>query len=214
MFNDIFTQTNRLRKKTEKRLEEYEKPSLNFFVLITLSAGLASLGLLLNNTAVIIGAMVVAPLVTPIFGFSLAVIIMRYRRMALSLLSISLGTLLAIAMSILIGMIVLFIEGKDVILTNEILDRAKPNLLYFLVALFSGLAGAYAYSKPKVLESVTGIAISVAIVPPLSVVGLGFAMQDWTLMQQSFILYILNLFGICFGSIIMFLFLGFGKIKK
>lgn len=208
----IFTShTERLRRKTEKKLEEYNRPSINFFVLITLAAALASIGLLLDNPAIIIGAMVVAPLVTPVFGFSLSLIILHIKKAGLSLLSILMGTILAIVMSILIGWLALFIEGKSIIINNEILSRAEPSLLYFLVALFSGIAGAYAYAKPKVVEAVTGIAISVAIIPPLSVIGLGIAMQNWPLTQQSFILYLLNLIGICFGSIIMFLILGFGR---
>ncbi len=93
----------------------------------------------------------------------------------------------------------------------EILSRTHSNLLFFLVALFSGMAGSYAYAKPKVLSSITGIAISVALVPPLAVTGLGIATQQLNLSQESFILYLFNLSGICFGSIIMFLILGFGK---
>jgi len=200
----------KLQTQTEARLKEHTSPSLDFFILIGLSSAIVSLGLLLDNTSVIIGGMVVAPLLTPIFGLSLRIILFRPLGMMSSLISIFLGSLCAIVLAMFVGYLVLLIEGKDLLLTSEILYRAAPNLLFFLVAFFSGLAGAYAYVKPEVLSSVTGIAISVALVPPLAVTGLGIAMNELSISTESFILFLLNFVGICLGSIFMFLILGFG----
>lgn len=213
--NILFSHAARLRKKTEKQLEQYNHPSAGFFLLISLAAAIASLGLILNSTAVIIGAMLVAPLVTPIFGFALSLILLKGKEIGKSLLSILLGTLCAVLVSMLIGQIILYIEKDMVEITNEIIIRTQPNILYFLVALFSGIAGAYAYAKPKIIETVTGIAISVAIIPPLCVTGLNITMENWNLSAQSFSLYLINLAGIYTGSIIVFLILGFGSdVKK
>jgi len=208
---NFFSKAARIRHHAEKQLEKHSTANIDFFVLITLAAAIASIGLLLNNVAIIIGAMLVAPLVTPIFGFSLHLLLIKLKGLGRSLLSILAGTLLSIVISTLIGYLVIFIEGKEIIINNSIISQIKPNLLYFLVALFSGMAGAFAYARPNLVSKITGIAISTAIIPPLAVIGLSIATQNWQLTELSSLLYILNLAGICFGSIIMFLILGFGK---
>lgn len=208
---NLFSHKDRIKKHTEKQLEFYSRPSIDFFILIAISASLATLGLALNNSAIIIGAMVVAPLVTPIFGFSLNLILLKPKGISESLFSILTGTIFAIFTATLVGFLILLVEGRGVLSTTEILSRTKPNLLYFIIALLSGLAGAFAYAKPKLSERIVGIAISAAIIPPLGVIGLSLAMQNWIMLYASGFLFLLNLVGICFGSIIMFLILGFGK---
>ena len=210
MFN-FLSHKERIARQAEKQLELYSRPSVDFFVLITISAGLATLGLALNNSAIIIGAMVVAPLVTPIFGFSLYLILLKPKGIIESFFSILAGTILSIILSTIFGFLILLIDGKGILLTSEILIRTKPDLLYFIIALLSGLAGAFAYARPKLSEKIVGIAISAAIIPPLAVMGLSIAIQNWTILTSSSFLFLLNLVGICFGSIIMFLILGFGK---
>jgi len=205
------TQNSRLRRKTERRLETHKSPGVNFYTLIGFASALATLGLLLDNAAVVIGAMLVAPLVTPVFGFSLSLMVLRVRRMFRSLVAIILGTFLAVVVSAIMGFFARVVQPDMVELTGEIVARAEPNLLFFFVALFSGGAGAYAYARPKLHASITGIAISVAIIPPLAVSGLGLALQEWFIFEQSLLLYAFNLVGICFGSIVMFFILGFGK---
>ena len=211
LFNHLTSQTVRLRRRTEARLDEYNKPSQDFFVLISLASSLAVLGLALDNAAIVIGAMVVAPIITPIFGFSLGLIVARAKRVTVSLTTLLLGTLLSIVVTTITGLVVMFVEETGITVTDEILARAEPDLLFFLVAFVSGLIGAYAYARHDVAERIAGIAISVAVIPPLAVVGIGIALQDWTLATQSLWLYAFNLLGICFGSILMFVFLGFGK---
>jgi uncharacterized hydrophobic protein (TIGR00271 family) len=207
----FISQAARLRKKTEFQLEKHTPPSGSFFLLTAIAAAIATLGLLLDNTAIIIGAMVVAPLVTPVFGFSLYLLAIQLRRAVISFALVLIGTVIGIAVAAVIGFIIIFIEGDVFSLTNEIIARAQPNLLFFLVALFSGMAGAYAYGRPSISASVTGIAISVAIIPPLAVSGIGIAAEKWDLATQSLLLYFLNLTGIIFGSLIVFIILGFGK---
>ena len=206
----FFSSTDRVRRKAETKLNEYNKPSLNFFVLISLSSAIATLGMALNNTSVIIGAMIVAPLITPVFAFSLGLILFQGKNVLHSLLSILFGTLSGIIVASLIAFLIIFING-DFVITAEILGRTEPDVLYFLVAILSGVAGAFAYGRPKLQESITGIAISVAIIPPLAVTGIGIALQNFHLLQTSFMLYVFNLCGISFGSIVTFVALGFGK---
>lgn len=201
----------RARKATEKRLETVTVRKGDFYFLIAISSAMAVLGLVLDNVTIVIGAMVVAPLITPLFAFSLSLLVLHVRRLAKSFFAIVIGTLVAMFVSFFVTYLIILIDGKDIALTAEILSRAEPNLLYFFVALFAGMAGAFGYARPKIVESVIGIAIAAAIIPPVVVSGLGLAVGDFFLAKQSFLLYLFNIIGICFGSIIMFLSIGFGK---
>lgn len=165
----------------------------------------------MDNTAVIIGAMVVAPLVTPLFTFSLSLLIVETRGLIRAVRSISLGTILAIIVAGCIGYIVSIVSDGGIFLTEEILGRSKPDILYFIVALISGLVGSFAYARPKIMEFVIGVAIAATIIPPIAVAGIALSIGNIFLFQQSFLLYIFNVAGICFGSVLMFIFLGFGK---
>lgn len=207
----IFHRVSRIRRQTEKRLEEYTGTHANFFIFITLAAAIATIGLILDNTSIVIGAMVVAPLVTPVFGFSLSLIILRVKDTLTSLLMLLAGSALAITIATLLTHFIIFIDGNNISLTSEIIARTDANLLYLLVACFSGIAGAYAYVKPEILASIAGIAISVAVIPPLAVAGIGIGLGEWSLVASSLLLYIINLAGISFGSIITFLSFGFGS---
>lgn len=198
----------RIRKQTEARLDQYSQPSTSFFLLIALSAAIAALGLIMNNASIVIGAMVVAPLITPLFGFSLSVLVLKGKRMLRALGMLISGTLLALLVAMLVSLLALWVEGS-ITLTPEIIGRTKPDLFFFLVAFFSGIAGAYAYAKPDISASLAGIAISVAVIPPLAVSGIGIVLQQWSLAQASFLLYGFNMVGICLGALFLFLCLGF-----
>jgi len=208
---NIFSSAARIRSKAQKHLKQYNRPTIEFFVLTALASSIISIGLILNNAPIIIGGMVVAPLISPFFGFSLNIILLRLKGIFLTLLSILSGGLLAILTSALTGHLIIITNNKEFITTVEIIARTEPNILYFVVAILSGIVGTYAYVKPTLSEKIVGIAISASIIPPLSVIGLGLSKFDWTLITKSSILFLLNFLGICLGSIIMFLILGFGK---
>ncbi|PIZ96202.1 MAG: TIGR00341 family protein [Candidatus Magasanikbacteria bacterium CG_4_10_14_0_2_um_filter_33_14] len=213
MFN-FFSSAERLRNKTFNHLEKYSRPTLDFFLLTAVSSAIISIGLILDNASVIIGGMVVAPLITPIFGFSLYLIVFNIKGLFRTLWSIFLGMLLAIATAFIIGHFTSIVYNDTFTTTYEIISRTKPDLLYFLVALLSGMVGSYAYARQNLSEKIVGIAISAAIVPPLSVVGLSLAQTNTTFTISSLTLFLINLAGICLGSILMFIFLGFGKEKE
>lgn len=211
MFNFLQSNTLKLRRATEKQLEHYAKPSIHFFVMMLLSSSMATIGLILDSASIVIGAMMIAPLITPLFGLALSTLLLRSKTMLRSIIAILLGTFIGGTTAIAVSLLATVIEPGSLVVTNEIIVRTTPNVLYLLVAIVSGLAGAYAYGRPELSERVIGIAIAVALIPPLAVSGIGVALQDWLIAQQSIILYLLNLVGILFGSITMFLILGFGK---
>ncbi|NJN37985.1 MAG: DUF389 domain-containing protein [Acaryochloridaceae cyanobacterium CSU_3_4] len=142
----------------------------SYWIQVLFSAGIATLGLVLNSPAVIIGAMLISPLMGSILANGLALatgdVILALR----AILNLFLSCGLAIAFAVLLSLILPF---KD--MTSEILARTQPNLLDLLIALFSGAVGAVAICKePKgVATSIPGVSIAVALMPPLCVVGYG-----------------------------------------
>lgn len=214
-FLDYLTsKRHRLQVRTQKRLEGHSRPSRDFFFLTGLSSALAALGLLLNNASIVIGAMVVAPLTTPMFDLALSIIIFRTKRIILSLIASAVGATFAVFTGAAIGYLNTFLDGRTPEINAEIASRLEPSVLFFLVAFLSGVAGAYAYSRPKVPETITGIAISVAVIPPLSVAGLGIVMHSSIVTMQSLLLYLFNFFGIVLGSILTFIVVGMQQEKN
>jgi uncharacterized hydrophobic protein (TIGR00271 family) len=149
------------------RIRRGARPETSFFVLIGLSAMIASLGLIVNSPAVVIGAMLVAPLMSPIIGTGLALVLGDTRFLRLSLGAVNRGVLLAIAVGMLAGLTAL-----NRPFSNEILARTQPSLYDLAIALFSGAAAAYALSFSQAAGALPGVAIAAALVPPLATVGI------------------------------------------
>jgi uncharacterized hydrophobic protein (TIGR00271 family) len=176
----------------------------DFYVLIALAAAIAALGLQMNSPAVIIGAMIIAPLMSAIFGVSMGVV---QGDAQLLLRSIS-TTLRGTGLAIVIGALVSWIVPQDQI-TPEILGRTQPTLMDLSVALISGLAGAYAQCRRNVLGAVAGVAIAVALVPPLATIGIGLSIGSGSIAWGALLLFITNLSAITFAGSVVFLFFGF-----
>lgn len=177
--------------------------NLDYTVMIILSAGLATLGLLTNSVAVIIGAMLVAPLMSPISGFSTGMatgLLVLTRRASMTLLQ---GVILALLISILMGVLSLI----DVP-TSEMLARGSPGLLDAAVAVVSGLVAAYASARKGIPAALAGVAIAAALMPPVCTIGLGVALQDIDLAIGATLLFLTNITFIIASQYITFLWLG------
>jgi uncharacterized hydrophobic protein (TIGR00271 family) len=180
------------------------RADIDFFVLIVLSAVIATFGLLQNSAAVIIGAMLVAPLMTPILAASLGVVEGDVRLLRIALESTLKGITLALVVAVAM---VLLIPYSD--LTPEIMSRTHPTLLDLIVALASGAAGAYAIGRKDVAAALPGVAIAAALVPPLCVVGAGISLSRSEVAGGALLLFITNLVSISLAGAIVFLLLGF-----
>jgi uncharacterized membrane protein len=99
------------------------------------------------------------------------------------------------------------------VLNDQILARIRPNLLDLGIAVASGVAGAYAYSKEEINKTLAGVAISVALVPPLAVAGIGIGWMDWSVFSGAMLLLGTNLAGIVMSAAITFLVLGFSPFR-
>jgi uncharacterized hydrophobic protein (TIGR00271 family) len=177
-------------------------------VLIVLSSIIAALGLLLNSPAVVIGAMLVAPLMSPILGFSLSIVLGEIRLLRTSLESVFKGVMATIIVSILVGLLSPLKE-----MTPEILARTQPTLLDLFIALASGMAGAYALSRKDVSAALPGVAIAAALAPPLSVVGLGIANGNMQAAGGALLLFVTNIITISLAGMIIFTLLGIHPIN-
>jgi len=169
-----------------------------------MSAGIAMLGLLQNSAAVIIGAMLISPLMGPIIelGMGLATFDLRTIRDALKSLTIGVFLSLLVAAGI-----VYFSPLQDA--TSEILARTEPTFFDLLIAIFSGLAGAYATVTRKG-EMIVGVAIATALMPPLAVVGYGIAVMNWSIAGGAAFLFMTNLLAIALSVTIIARWYGFG----
>lgn len=164
--------------------------SRRYLFMITVSCGIAMLGLLQNSPAVIIGAMLISPMMGPIMGLGFSLCIVDLYSMRRTLIALTVGTALALAVSALITYLSPLHEA-----TPEILARTRPNLFDLVVAIFSGVAGAYTTIKRKG-EAIVGVAIATALMPPLAVVGYGLALGDFRIAGGAAFLFMTNLLAI------------------
>lgn len=177
--------------------------NLDYTVMIVLSAGLATLGLMINSVAVIIGAMLVAPLMSPISGFSTGMatgLIALTRRASFTMI---LGVVLALLISIGMGTF-LPLDAP----TQEMASRGSPGVLDAAVALVSGLVAAYALARKGIPAALAGVAIAAALMPPVCTIGLGIALRNVNLAIGASLLFLANITFIIAAQYITFLWLG------
>lgn len=192
-------------KELYSALRENARVSQAYLTLMVLATILATLGLFADSAPVIIGAMILAPLMAPIISLAMAVVRQDSGLLAASLKTLGLGMLLALGCAVVMTWLIPLRS-----ITGEIAARLSPTLLDLGVALISGVAGAYAHARKEVARSLAGVAIAVALVPPLAVSGIGLGWGDWLIFQNSFVLFLTNLFGIVLAGNLTFLALGFG----
>ena len=190
-------------------LRDNATASSAFLTLMALSTLLASVGLFASSAPVIIGAMILAPLMGPIISLSMAM-----ARQDPSLLTASARTLgIGILVSLGFSSAASFIIPME-ITTPEIAARLSPSLLDLGVAVISGIAGAYAHARVDAAKSLAGVAIAVALVPPLSVTGIGIGWMDSHVAWGALLLFLTNLAGIVFAAALTFLALGFAPFTR
>ncbi len=182
-----------------ERLQTGSMWRFDFMALIALSTSIASLGLIQSSTAVVIGAMLVAPLMTPILGVGLALVQGNSVLFKTAAKAIALGFVLAAALAILVGLL-----SPVKALTPELLARGGPNLLDLGVAFVSGVAAAFAMSRPGLLAALPGVAIAAALVPPIATVGIAFSWGAFGVSGRSALLFGTNVVAIALGASLSF----------
>lgn len=178
-------------KVVYKEISDGSEPALRFYILVAISTLIAGFGLIANSIAVVIGAMLVAPLMTPIFGISLALVRGESDLLGKAARAEIVGVVAAVSMGFVLGSLIGEIEP-----TSEMLSRTRPNLFDLIVAVLAGFAGAYALVDEKISPALPGVAIATAIVPPLANSGLCLALGEFRGGIGSFLFFFANFLSI------------------
>ncbi len=192
------------------QLRRASSPDFDFFLLVFLSTCIATFGLLTNSAAVVIGAMLVAPLMSPILGLSLASVAGEHRMFERAAGGLARGVLLTIALSALLSWLAQLLPFDVLaVLPVEIVARTRPSLFDLGIALAGGAAASYALAQPDMSAALPGVAIATALVPPLCTVGVGLSLMDPNIFLGALLLFVTNLVAISFAGIVVFALLGF-----
>jgi uncharacterized hydrophobic protein (TIGR00271 family) len=193
-----------------QEIRQSASSSFDFFLLVVLSCSIATLGLITDSPAVIIGAMLVAPLMSPIIGIGFSSITgdsLLARRASTALLR---GALLAVLLSTVMTLVNIrlpFVMMQE--LPGEVWARTHPSPIDLVIALAGGLAAAYALTRPNISAALPGVAIATALMPPLCTVGIGMALTRWDVAGGALLLFITNAITIAFAAALVFFLRGF-----
>jgi uncharacterized hydrophobic protein (TIGR00271 family) len=190
-------------------LREDARLDSTYIVLMVLSTMLATVGLYLDSASVIIGAMLLAPLMAPIISLSMSMLRYDQRLLKQSLIKVAVGITVALAVAFVFTLVSPYQP-----LTGEMQGRLSPSILDLIVAIVAGIAGAYTKSFKEILQSLAGVAIAVALVPPLAVAGIGLGRFDIAFFSNAFLLFATNLIGIVLAAIIAFRILGYSAAVR
>jgi uncharacterized hydrophobic protein (TIGR00271 family) len=182
-------------------------------ILTVLSTAIATLGIFVDSTAVVIGAMLIAPLMTPIMGTAAALVAAWPLRAIRALVTVAGGVVLAVLVAwILTG--VLAGATDPILSSSQITSRVSPTFLDLLIALAAGAAGAFAVSRADIADSLPGAAIAVALVPPLSVIGITLRIGEFDDVLGAFLLFLTNLVGMILAGALVFLLAGYTPVER
>ncbi len=184
---------------------------LRFGVMMTLSIVIAVTGLLADSPALVIGAMLVAPLMSPVLGFAVALSMGWARHMIRTAATVLLASVGSVGLAWLLASI---LPSPGAPLTHEVVSRTAPSVLDLLVALAAGAAGAYATVREDVSAALPGVAVAVALVPPLATVGVTLHLHQTGLAKGAILLYLANLVAIVLASIAVLLVSGFVPLPR
>lgn len=174
--------------------------SRGYVLFVVLSAVMATLGLLNNDGAVVIAAMVVAPLFGPLMGLALGVVMADRPLWHRALLAEFVGLVLAIAIGAIAGA---FAPGYLILASQQIQSRAHPNLTDIVLALGAGVAGALSIAS-TVVNALVGVAVAVALMPPAIVIGMGLGHGNWSMALGAGMLVWINVVGGVLAAIVTF----------
>lgn len=177
---------------------------LRYWVLLTLSAIIAAAGLSADSGAVIIGAMLIAPLMTPMLGFVAATCAgLRWHGLvAAFVIAASTAWVVVVSWALVAAL-------PNVELSAEVLRRTDPDVRDLIVALAAGIAGSWATLRPDVSPTLPGVAVAVALVPPLAAAGVVLNAHEGALAEGALLLYAANLLAIVGSSFVVFVIGGF-----
>ncbi|MFB6212596.1 MAG: DUF389 domain-containing protein [Candidatus Magasanikbacteria bacterium] len=199
--------------RTVEELIKRSKSDGFYYTLLVLSSLIVAAGLLLSNAPIVMGGMIVTPLITPILLVSLGISIGDFKLIKRVSLFLGKSIIVIAGVSFLVG--VLFGKtGNDPTDLFSLADNLNGAALYFLVALVSGFVAAFTWTRKGLSRIMPGIAIAVALIPPLSLIGVGFSFFDVEMIRSNFLLFFFNLIGITLGATLVFSLFRFHEVEE
>mgnify|MGYP000961853446 CR=1 FL=1 len=198
------------RRDLMEEISKTASPGFDFFLLVIISCSIATLGLITNSAAVIIGAMLLAPLMSPIIGLGLGSISGEEDLIKKSASALFRGAVLAILLSTIMTLVNRFLPFVSLQeLPAEVIARTRPSPIDLMIALAGGFAAAYAMTRPNLSAALPGVAIATALMPPLCTIGIGIALNRWDVAGGASLLFITNAITIAFATAFIFFVRGF-----
>jgi uncharacterized hydrophobic protein (TIGR00271 family) len=192
-------------------LIEESRSGKEYYTLLILSSIIIAAGVLLANSAILIGGMLVTPLLNPILLVALGIAISKTQVLKRTGKLILKSSLVIVGISFVAGLLFSVPENGDFYRSALFDNSLRSAFLYFVVAFTAGIAATFAWVRKGVTNILPGISIAVALVPPLSMVGIWLATLNLDLMRYFLFVFLFNLAGIIMGSMIVFSMLGFYK---
>ncbi len=197
--------------------ESTPKPS--FFFMVVLSVVMATCGLLINNTSVVIGSMLIAPILSPILAIALGITISDGKLIQNSFKTLGISALWSIGISALTTFLLWQFAVSDGAVfseafNQEVLSRTKPSVVYLFIAILAGLTTSFARMKPELNETLPGTAIAIALVPPLATIGIGVATLNLSVISGALAMFAVNSIGIILSAMVIFSLMNINQKKK
>lgn len=180
--------------------------SARYLMMIAIASAIAMLGMMMNAPVVVIGAMLVSPMMGPIMALGFSLALLDWDELKRALWALAIGVLMVFVVSLLLTLLSPLKEP-----TTEVLSRTRPNFFDLLIAVFSGVAGAYAVIKARG-DAIIGVAIATALLPPLCAVGFGVATWDLRIAGGGLLLFLTNLVAIALSATAIARYYGFRSL--
>lgn len=204
ILNDIVLDEPEKRAEIINTVNDYLERRAVYFIQLIFSSIIAVLGLLIDNTAVVIGAMLISPLFWPTLGVTIGVLTTRQGLLRKSVYMLGVSVVLVLFISMFVTLVIPFDN-----VTSEINARINPTIIDLVIALASSIIGVIAAYNPRVSSSAAGVAISIALLPPLTTSGIGLAFGSIDIFLRALLLFSANIGAIIFSGIIMLYLLKF-----
>jgi uncharacterized hydrophobic protein (TIGR00271 family) len=206
----LFQISKEEKEKVIEKLIQKSYPGMSFYIMMSLAFFIAAVGLLIDNIIIIVGSILIAPILYPIIFLGMSVVLDDFKALK--------RTLLILGKIIVLGLAISFFST---LLLSPFVKTDTPGIFQeisflplFYIAIGSGLAAAFAISRKSLEESLPGVAVSISLIPPLITIGVAVALGKFSLAIHCLQLFLINVFGIIFASLLIFSLMGFAKEKK
>ncbi len=205
-FTNFFEQ-----KKAIESLIRESRANTSFYLFLSIAAFISTLGFMVNNAVVISGGMLVAPLLIPILSLGMGIAMSSMGAIGRAMKTLAKSVVTVFLISFLTAF---FLSGTGTAITEQMKFASDLNIITFLVAFASGIVAAYSVVKESTYSVLPSIAVTVSLLPPLSVVGIAASLFSKDLFASSFTLFLVNFLGIVVASTIVFALFGFSGLQS